>query len=53
MALKLGLDVQAAKDLANIRAYLVAEADSAIADRVRDLLRKRMEGLRIILVWAL
>ena len=44
--MKLRLDPQAAKDIKEIRAYLLAEAGPAAADRVRSHLRKRMEGLR-------
>lgn len=46
MALKLRLDPQAAQDLNAIRAYLLAEAGPATADRVRGHLRNRMDGLR-------
>ena len=46
MALKLRLDPQAAKDLKEIRAYPVAEAGPAIAERVRNHLRRRIEFLQ-------
>jgi len=46
MVLKLRLDVQAWDDFSAIREHLMAEAGAASANRVRDHLRKRMEGLR-------
>ena len=46
MALKLRIDSQAVTDLKAMRSYLLAEAGSPIAERVRGHLRKRMENLR-------
>jgi plasmid stabilization system protein ParE len=45
MALKLRLDPQAKRDLAEIRRYLLEHAGEASANRVRDHLRKRFKRL--------
>ena len=46
MELRLLFDRQALTDLAAIRDYLIAEAGTVIAERVRTHLRNRMESLR-------
>ena len=46
MALKLRFDPQAKRDIAEIRAYLVANAGEEAADRVRADLRERFNRLR-------
>ena len=45
MALKLRLDPQAKRDLARIREYLLEQAGTASANRVRDHLRRRFKRL--------
>jgi len=45
MALRLRLDPQAKRDLAEIRAYLLEHASTESANRVRDHLRKRFNRL--------
>ena len=46
MALKVRLDVQAEQDLRSIRAYLLEHAGTAIAERVREHIRARIDHLR-------
>jgi plasmid stabilization system protein ParE len=46
MALKLRLDEQAKRDVAEIRAYLVERYGEATANRVRDHLRERFRKLQ-------
>ena len=45
MALKLRLDPQAKRDLAEIRGFLLEQAGISSANRVRDQLRKRFKKL--------